>query len=130
MARNIGLQVLRGVKANAPALAAGEHYLCTDTTELLIGNTGNKLLGLPVFNGAGTRQAACHIVKDQATLAAGGTVVVTLSGLAAFTSSASYVVACADTSANHSVRVTQTSGTSFTITGTGGDVIDYIAIGN
>jgi hypothetical protein len=130
MGRNVGLQIIRGVKANAPALEAGESYLCTDTTEILIGNAGNQLLGLHVFNGAGTRQAACHIVRDQVTLGGGGTLVITLAGLAAFTSAASYAVACADTTANHSVRITQTSGTSFTITGTGGDVIDYIAIGN
>jgi len=129
--RNVGIQILRGVKANAPTLEAGESYFTTDTFEHIIGTAGgNFLLGTPVFNGAGTRQSQSHIVKDQVTLSGGGTLVVTLSGLAAFTSATSYVVTCADTSANHSVKITQSSGTSFTITGAGGDIINYIAIGN
>lgn len=131
MARNVGIQILRGVKANAPVLEVGESYFCTDTNETLIGTaSGNFLLCLPVFNAAGIRSSKSHVVADKATLAAGGTVTITLVGLAAFTSATSYFVVAQDVSANHSCLVTQTNGTSFTITGTGGNVINFIAVGN
>ena len=131
MGRNVGLQILRGVKANVPTLEVGESYLSTDTNEVLVGTaSGNHLMGIPVFNAAGTRTNLPHIVADKATLAAGGTVVITLTGSAAYTSATSYVVAAVDTTANHSVLITQTSGTSFTITGTGSNVINFICVGS
>jgi hypothetical protein len=131
MARNVGLQILRGVKANAPTLEAGEKYLATDTNELIIGTAGgNFLLGLPVFIAAGTRVSSAHIVADRVTLSAGGTATVTLTGLAAFTSATSYQITAVDMTANHSLLVIQSSGTSFTITGTGSNVVSFICVGN
>ena len=131
MSRNIGLQVLRGVKANAPVLELGESYFATDTNEHIIGATaGNFVLGLPVFNAAGTRQQSAHVIVDRVTLTGGGTATVTLVGSAVFTSATSYSTVICDSSANHSAKVVQTSGSSFTITGTGGDVIEFICIGN
>ncbi len=41
MARNITIQVLRGVQANIPTLALGEMYFATDT--------GNLFFGVPGF---------------------------------------------------------------------------------
>jgi hypothetical protein len=52
MSRNVGLQLLRGVLANIPALAIGEPYLATDTKQFYIGTaTGNALVG-PASGGA------------------------------------------------------------------------------
>ena len=46
MSRNVQLQVVRGVFANIPALAVGELYLATDTSQLYIGTTGgNQAVG-------------------------------------------------------------------------------------
>jgi hypothetical protein len=46
MARNVGLQVFRGLLANMPALAVGEMGLATDTDQLYIGAaSGNVLVG-------------------------------------------------------------------------------------
>jgi hypothetical protein len=131
MARNVGLQILRGVKANVPTLEVGESYLATDTNEHIIGTTaGNFVFGLPVFNAAGTSQQSSHVIADRVTLTGGGTATVTLVGRAVFTSATSYSTVICDSSANHSAKVVQTSGSSFTITGTGGDVIEFICIGN
>lgn len=45
MARNIQLQLLRGLKANMPPLGLGELYLATDEVQLYVGtSTGNKLI--------------------------------------------------------------------------------------
>jgi hypothetical protein len=129
MARNVGFQILRGVKANAPVLEAGESYLATDTNEIVIGTTGgNFVLGRPVFNAAGVRQMTAHIVADRVTLS-GGAATVTLVGSAAFTNATSYSTVLCDSTANHSAKITQNSGSSFTIAGTGSDVIEFICIG-
>lgn len=58
MSRNVQLQVLRGIRANMPTLGAGEMYLCTDTTELYIGDSGNKRVGVSsVLSSGGTGNA-------------------------------------------------------------------------
>lgn len=47
MARNVQLNILRGVFAHLPPLSTGELYLCTDTTELYVGTTsGNQRVGV------------------------------------------------------------------------------------
>ncbi len=46
MARNIQIQLLRGVFANMPVLAIGELYFATDTQQLYVGaSSGNELIG-------------------------------------------------------------------------------------
>lgn len=40
MARNVTIQILRGVQANIPTLAIGEFFFATDTGNLFIGNPG------------------------------------------------------------------------------------------
>ena len=39
MARNVQIQVIRGVLANRPVLASGEFYYATDTQQLFVGPT-------------------------------------------------------------------------------------------
>jgi hypothetical protein len=60
----------------------------------------------------------------------GGSVTVTLTGNAVFSGSNSYVVTATDTTAANAVKVAITSGSQFTLTGTGTDVIFWTAIGN
>jgi hypothetical protein len=48
MARNVQLQILRGILANIPALAIGELYLATDTNQLYV---GTALGNTPVAGG-------------------------------------------------------------------------------
>lgn len=50
MARNVGVQHLRGVLANIPALLPGELYLATDTGQLYVGSPSGNL---PVGSGGG-----------------------------------------------------------------------------
>lgn len=83
----------------------------------------------PVYNAAGTIQSANHVVQDTVTLAA-GTATVTLAGAAVFTNATSYTCVAEDDTAVAAVKVTQTSGSSITFTGTATDVIRYICVGN
>lgn len=108
--------------ANTADLALG-----VDASDRLTFN-GNTVAA-PVYNAAGTRQNAAHIVQDTVTLVS-GTKTVTLSGSAAFTSATSYSCVAVDETAAAAVKVTQTSGTSITFTGTGTDVVRFIAVGN
>lgn len=84
-----------------------------------------------VYSAAGAIQnsEATHIVQDTATLAA-GTATVTFTGPAAFASATSYTCTANDQTAAAAVKVTQTSGTSVTFTGTSTDVIRFNCIGN
>ena len=46
MARNVQLQILRGIAANLPALNSGEMYFATDTGVLYIGPTPTQIKGV------------------------------------------------------------------------------------
>lgn len=131
MGRNVGLQILRGIKVNIPTLLVGELYFCTDTHDQFIGTTsGNLRLTIPTYDATGTLLGNTHIVMGTVTLSGGGTATVTLAGAAAFTSATSYRCIVADRSAKRVPQVTQISGSSFSLSGSGGDVINYICIGN
>ena len=80
------------------------------------------------YNKSGTQQTATHLVQDTCTL--GTDCAVTLTNAAVFTSSTSYTCVCEDDSAIAACRVDQSSGSAFTITGTGTDAIRYICLGN
>lgn len=57
MARNVSIQILRGVTANMPALNVGEFYLATDALKLYAGSaSGNLLVGPTPSNAATTPQ--------------------------------------------------------------------------
>lgn len=83
---------------------------------------------LRTFNAAGTEQLNTHMVYGSATLAA-GTVTITLSGNAAFTSNATYKCTVTDGVLNLTA-VTYTSGTQFTILGVLTDTVSYHCVGN
>lgn len=68
------------------------------------------------------------IVMGNISLAA-GTATVNLSNDATFTSSGTYKVTAQDITAANAVRVTKVNGGQFTLTGTGTDSIDFIAVG-
>ena len=97
-----------------------------DTSDRLTFN-GNTVQA-PIYNSTGTIQNIAHIVQDTVTLA-GGTATVTLTGSAVFTNATSYTCVAIDETGTNAVKVTQTSGSSITFTGTGTDVIRYICIG-
>lgn len=81
------------------------------------------------FDEAGTPRIACHVVANSVALS-GGTKTVNLAGDAQFSSSGSYQVVATDITAANAVKVATVSGSQFILTGTGADVIYYIAIGN
>src|SRR5947207_1261792 len=100
--------------------------LAKDTSDRLTFN-GNTVQA-PIYNSSGTIQNIAHIVQDTVTLS-GGTATVTLTGSAAFSSASSYTCVAIDETGTNAIKVTQTSGSSITFTGTGTDVIRYICIG-
>jgi hypothetical protein len=80
------------------------------------------------YNAAGTEQMNTHMVYGSATLAA-GTVTVTLSSNAAFSSSSSYKCTVTDAVLNLTA-ISYTSGTQFTILGVLTDTVSYVCVGN
>lgn len=84
----------------------------------------------PVYNAAGTAQTGSklHLVADQVTLAS-GSATVTLASSAAFTSSSSFRCTATDQTGANAVKVANSSGTQFTVTGTGSDSISFICVG-
>jgi hypothetical protein len=80
------------------------------------------------YNAAGTEQLNTHMVFGSATLS-GGTVTVTLTGNAAFSSSSSYKCTVTDAVLNLTA-VTYTSGSQFTILGVLTDTVSYHCVGN
>jgi hypothetical protein len=82
-----------------------------------------------IYNTSGVEQSGEHIVMGKATLAA-GTVTVTLSGKAVFTSSSSYVCSLADSTGLNATAVSYTSGSQFTINGVLTDQVSFVCIGN
>ena len=83
----------------------------------------------PLYGATGTLQASPHIVNGSGSLS-GGTLTVTLTGAAAFSASSSYVCSPDDSTAVNGIQVTYTSGSSFTLTGTGTDAVRYTCVGN
>lgn len=109
--------------------------LATGTAPLVIASTTPvaNLTAVPTtYNHSGTQATAAHVVADTVTLS-GGTATVTLTSSAVFTNATSYqCVANSQTGAN-AVKVDQSTGTpgvTIVFTGTGTDVIHYIAVGN
>lgn len=130
MSRNVALSVLRGVKANIPALNIGELYLATDENQMYIGTAlGNTLITLSVYTPAGIRQFP-HVVQGSVTTTSKSVpITVTLAGAAAFTNSSSYIVLI-QSNAGH-VTITQISGSQVSfLTGAIGDVINFMMIGS
>ncbi|WP_186146006.1 transporter [Burkholderia gladioli] len=84
---------------------------------------------MPLYSTAGAGASAPHMVKGSVALS-GGAATITLTGAAAFSSSSSYVCTAIDTTATNAVRVSQTSGTSFALSGTGTDSVQFLCIGN
>ncbi len=80
------------------------------------------------YNHSGTLQTVSHMVQDSCTL--GTDCGVTLASSAVYTNSTSYTCVCDDATAINACRVNQTSGSAFTITGNGTDVIRYVCVGN
>lgn len=81
------------------------------------------------YNTSGTQQVGAKAVSGSVTLA-GGAATVTLSGNAVFTSPTSYQCAPNNNSASNFARISNVSGSSFTVTGTGTDTIGFICVGN
>jgi hypothetical protein len=80
------------------------------------------------YNAAGTQQVNAHMIVDTCTL--GTSCAVTLVGPAVFTGSTSYTCNAEDQTAAAATKVVQSSGSAFTITGTGTDVLRYTCVGN
>jgi hypothetical protein len=81
------------------------------------------------YNNSGTQKTDVRHVYGTVALS-GGTATITLSGGAAFTSNSTYVCSANDETAAAAVKVTRTSGTSITFTGTTTDTVAYHCIGN
>jgi hypothetical protein len=107
-----------------PALGTGGtgsgHYL-SDAGTWLLTNFAN------LYDHSGTAHAPWHVVVDTCTL--GTSCSVTLAGSAVFTGATTYTVVVEDATSAATTSVTKSSGSAFAITGTGTDVLWYIAVG-
>jgi hypothetical protein len=86
-----------------------------------------------VYSISGAAASNPKIVTGSATIGGGGTVTITLTGSAVFSSATSYYALCTNMTSNavnHGNFVTQSSGSSFIINGASGDVVNFYAIGN
>jgi len=84
---------------------------------------------MPLYSTTGTGVNAPHMVNGSVALSS-GTATVTLSGSAVFTSSGSYTCTANDATAANAVKVSNTSGTQFALTGTGTDTVAFMCAGN
>ena len=106
------------------------NYVNLLTSTMQLNSLSIDGLSIPgIYNSTGTRQTIAHVVVDMTTLSS-GTKTITLTGASVFSSSSSYTCVAIDETAANPVKVTQTSGSSITFTGTGTDVIRYICVGN
>jgi hypothetical protein len=121
------------VSGNIRASAQLVALAATGTAPLVVSSTTPvaNLFAQPVsYSAAGTQIVnSVHLVFGTVALS-GGAATVTLSGAAVFTNSSSYVCNASDTSAAAAVRATPTSGTQFTLGGSGSDNVSYSCIGN
>lgn len=81
-----------------------------------------------LYNHSGTQQTVAHIIRDRCTL--GTDCAITLTGSAVFTSSSTYDCTVADRTGANAVQFNPTSGSAFTLTGTGTDTLSYVCVGN
>jgi len=81
-----------------------------------------------IYNTSGVEQIGEHIVIGTATLSA-GTVTVTLSGKAVFTSTTSYSCGVSDMTTINATGLIRNSGSSFTLNGVLTDVIGFVCVG-
>ncbi len=117
---------------NGPALTFYSDNQAT-VTATINAATGNAVFNNlpPVYNAAGTAQTGSklHLVEDQVTLAS-GSATVTLAGSSVFSSSSSYKCGASDQTNANAVKIAYTSGSQFSVTGTGSDVVSFVCVGN
>jgi hypothetical protein len=83
---------------------------------------------MPLYSTSGTAVNSPHMVQGTATLSSGAATV-TFSGSAAYSSSTSYICTANDTTSASAIKVSQGSGTSITLTGTGSDAAQFLCAG-
>lgn len=127
------------VTNTAPAIAApvisGQLTLSqsTGTAPLLVTSTtpvANLTAGPTAYSQTGTQIVNYHIVRLDSFALTAGSATVTLSGAAVFTGPASYACVFTDETSASSLKFTRSSGSSFTVTGTGTDTVSGICGGN
>lgn len=84
---------------------------------------------MPLYNAVGTGVNAPHMVTGSVALSA-GEATVTLSGLSAFASPSTYACMANDMASAGGVKVSLTSGSTFALTGTGTDTVQYLCAGS
>ena len=86
--------------------------------------------GFTLYDGSGATLSGAHGVFATGSLT-GGTLAVTLTGSSVFTSSSSYMCTPQDTTTPaNAVTVAYSSGSAFTLTGTGTDAVRFQCTGN
>lgn len=110
--------------ASPPAIGATTANTGRFTT---LSSTGTG--AMPLYSTTGTGVNAPHMVQGTVALAS-GSATVTLSGSAVFSSASTYTCTANDTTAANAVKVSQSSGTSITFTGTGTDSVQFLCAGS
>ena len=112
--------------------SGSDYFRANSSTHQLVysfNSSAESNLVTPLYNTSGTLQASPHIVNGSGTLS-GGTLAVTFSGAAVFTSSSSYVCSPDDSTGINGIDVVYSSGTAVTFNGTAGDSIRFSCVGN
>ncbi|WP_322055617.1 hypothetical protein [Burkholderia cenocepacia] len=110
--------------ASPPAIGATTANTGRFTT---LSSTGTG--AMPLYSTSGTGVSAPHMVQGTVALSS-GSATVTLSGSAVFSSSSTYTCTANDTTAANAVKVSQSSGSSITFTGTGTDSVQFLCAGS
>ncbi|UTV53239.1 hypothetical protein [Burkholderia arboris] len=84
---------------------------------------------MPAYQASGATITNAHAVQGYTSLSS-GSATITLAGSAAYTNGSSYTCTAADNSAAAAVYVSQSSGTAFTLTGTGSDLVRFHCTGD
>jgi hypothetical protein len=103
--------------------------LTPDVGTHVVNGSNSITVQTSAYSAAGKKTTNVHVVQDSATMES-GVVTVTLTGSAAFSSVTSYTCVANDQTADRAIKVTQTSGSSITFTGTGRAVVRFICVGS
>lgn len=126
---------ITGVGALSSLTISGQitSTVSTGTAPLSISSTtpvSNLTAGPTAYDIAGNQRTNSHIVTGQATIGMLGTAVVGLTSPASFSSASSYVCTTQGQNSTTAIKLTQNSGSQFSITATVNDTVSYICIGN
>ena len=121
----VGSNTAQGVTIGTPTGSFAGAGTLNAATGVLVNNVR---VDVPLYVNTGAAAGAHHMVFGTQVLTS-GSATVSLSGSAVFVSGTSYVCTGTDQTSVSAVKITNTSGSSFTISGNSADTIGYVCVG-